>query len=670
MNCLIVPGFANKACRLAITILCGLSAWTARARGQEGLALKEEQAIQAAVGKVSPAVVRIETLGGLETVGQFLFGTGPTTGLVVSEDGYIISSAFNFAQKPAQILVYVNQASPVPAELVSTDFNRRLVLLKVKTDAPLAVAAAAPEKELRVGQWSIAVGRTFGDGKKLNVSVGIISAVNRIWSRAIQTDAKISPANYGGPLIDIQGRVLGVLVPLAQDGMGGSGPASEVAGVEWYDSGIGFAIPLEHINRLLPRMKSEKELHPGKLGVSLKGTDLYSGEVVIAAAVAGSPAQRAGLKAGDKIVEVDGAIITRQAELRHALMPHYASDKVKLVAVRGSERLEREIELVAEIAPYQFPFLGILPIREAAADPGVKVRYVYPDSPAAGAQLKPNDRILALDGKPVADRDAFLELMAARALGDEIELTVQSGDQSKTLKLKLAGLPESIPGDLPPAHGASVSPEGEQPPTGLVSIKIPEISNSCSAYVPESYRANVPHGVIVWLHAAGGYKDDELVAQWKEHCSKHDLILLAPKSEDAQKWQRKELEFIRKSLDDLITKYSIDRKRIAVAGMEGGGAMAYLFGFAHRELATGIVAIQAPIPPGTQVPATDPVQRQAYFLTVAKESPEAAAVQATIEQLRALKYPVTKKELGEKSRPLSSEERAELARWLDALDRI
>ena len=67
---------------------------------------------------------------------------------------------------------------------------------------------------MTVGQWAIAVGRTY-EQPEPNLSVGVISATNRIWSKAIQTDAKISPSNYGGPLIDIHGRVLGVLVPLS-----------------------------------------------------------------------------------------------------------------------------------------------------------------------------------------------------------------------------------------------------------------------------------------------------------------------------------------------------------------------------------------------------------------------------------------------------------------------
>jgi serine protease Do len=649
----------------------GLVALTAAVAGaQVDLAAKEEQAIKSAVAQVAPSVVRIETLGGLETSGGFLFGTGPTTGLVVSADGYIVSSAFNFAQKPSQILVYLGD-SAAPAELVSTDHNRRLVLLKVNTDKPLAAPEAAPVKDLRVGQWSIAVGRTFGDGKTANISAGIISATNRIWSRAVQTDAKISPANYGGPLIDIQGRVIGVLAPLAQDGFGAPGPASEVAGVEWYDSGIGFAIPLEQIHELLPRMKATKELHAGKLGVSLKGSDLFSGDVLIAAAAAGSPAQQAGLKAGDKIVEVDGAKITRQAELRHALMPRYAGDTIKLVALRGQERIERDIELVAEIAPYEFPFLGILPLREPSEEKGVVVRHVYADSPAAKAGLQPQDRIVSFNGAPVTDREGLLELMAAEAVDDDVELEIRREDETKKHKIKLASFPEAVPVELPLAHG-DIPPanDTEQRATGLVSIKIPEIANSCSAYVPETYQANVPHGVLIWLHGAGGYREDELVEAWKEHCAKHDLILLAPKSGDPVKWQRDELEFIRKTLDDVLSKYNVDRKRITVAGIEGGGAMAYLFAFGNRELAPGVVAIEAPLPAGTRVPATDAVQRQVFYIATAQQSSAAPQMQATIQQLRGLKYPVTVKERGETSRPLTAEDRAELARWTDTLDRI
>ncbi len=115
-----------------------------------------------------------------------------------------------------------------------------LVLLKVAADEALPVPTWVPRQELAVGQWTIAVGRTY-PGSFPNVSVGILSAINRVWGKAVQTDAKVSPSNYGGPLIDIRGRVIGVLVPLSPQQEG------EFAGAEWYDSGIGFAVPLADI---------------------------------------------------------------------------------------------------------------------------------------------------------------------------------------------------------------------------------------------------------------------------------------------------------------------------------------------------------------------------------------------------------------------------------------
>ena len=223
-------------------------------------------------------------------------------------------------------------------------------------------------------------------------------------------------------------------------------------------------------------MKKQPELHSGLLGVSLRGSDLYSGEVVIAAAPAGSPAQQAGLKPGDQIVEIDGAKITRQVELRHALGPRYAGDKVKVVALRGAERIEREIELVAKLTPYEHPFLGILPLRDPSdKEAGVAIRFVYPDSPAAKAGLQPGDRIIKLANKPVENRNALIDLIAGEQPDKDVTLEVRRASESRTIPLKLARLPESIPPDLPAAHGDLPPPEGEEPTTGIINITIPEI---------------------------------------------------------------------------------------------------------------------------------------------------------------------------------------------------
>ncbi|MEX0714859.1 MAG: PDZ domain-containing protein, partial [Pirellulales bacterium] len=390
---------------------------------QDDIELAEERAIKAAVEHVAGSVVSIETVGGLERSGQVLFGTGPTTGLVVSDDGYVVSSAFNFAQKPTSILVSLPDGTRLPAQLVATDHSRMLVLLKVAAGEPLPVPEAAPAAQMMVGQWSIAVGRTF-EGSQPNLSVGIVSALERIWGKALQTDAKISPANYGGPLIDIRGRVLGVLVPLSPTESG------EVAGVEWYDSGIGFAIPLEHVNAVLPRLKAGENLKPGLLGISMSGRDVYSDPALIAACRPNSPAYEAGLKSGDRIISVEGRPIERQAQLLYEINRRYAGDTVALTVQRGDEQFERAIKLVDHLEPYQRAFLGILAVRsthlaepaadqpaadqpaagQPAAEPaGVQVRYVYPESPAAKAGLQPGDVISSFNEKPLGGRDELAE---------------------------------------------------------------------------------------------------------------------------------------------------------------------------------------------------------------------------------------------------------------------
>src|SRR6202011_2289759 len=160
---------------------------------------------------------------------------------------------------------------------------------------------ATPKKEIQVGRWSLALGRAWAalDGPP-SISTGIVSALGRIYGKAIQTDAKVSPVNYGGPLVDLHGRVMGVLVPASPRGQ------DETAGVEWYDSGIGFAIPLEDINAVLPRLKQSKDLRKGLLGIYLQSTDIYGAVPTIASVGPDSSVLKAGIKAGDGVTEIGG----------------------------------------------------------------------------------------------------------------------------------------------------------------------------------------------------------------------------------------------------------------------------------------------------------------------------------------------------------------------------
>ncbi|MEX0586667.1 MAG: trypsin-like peptidase domain-containing protein, partial [Pirellulales bacterium] len=172
------------------------------------------KAFRAAVARIMPSIVTIETYGGLgpsagrtrraPTSGVSQPGAGPTTGLVLSEDGYIVTSTFNFIRKPPIITVILSDGTQKVAKLLGRDEIRKLTLLKVDVAGKLPVPQFAPRDQVRVGQWAITVGVGYGNQEPA-VSAGIISATRRVSDHAVQTDANISPANYGGPLIDLEG---------------------------------------------------------------------------------------------------------------------------------------------------------------------------------------------------------------------------------------------------------------------------------------------------------------------------------------------------------------------------------------------------------------------------------------------------------------------------------
>ncbi len=633
------------------------------APAQDDLAVLEEQAIKNAVQQIAPSVVRIETIGGLEQVGRMLIGTGPTTGLVVSEDGYVVSSAFNFIQKPSSILVTLPSGKRATAEIVAQDRSRKLVLLKVNTDEKMTVPVAVPRSEMTVGQWAIAVGRTF-DGEFPSLSVGVVSAVNRIWGKALQTDVKISPNNYGGPLIDIRGRVLGILVPLSPKGQ------SEMAGAEWYDSGIGFAAPLSDMLTQLEKMKQGEDLFPGILGIAMKGKDPYANKVEIAAVPPKSPAYEAGLKTGDVIVQANGQPVERQVQLKHIIGRLYAGDPIALVVLRGDERIEATAVLTDKLEPYEHPFLGVLPMRDSGEDAGIVIRYISPESPAAKAGLQPGDVLTELDGQPVGDVAAAQQVLANHEPGAVIGLKYRRADQVQEAEVTLEHLPTELPGELPPSRAAVDTENVERPAVGEVEITILEEENKCFAYVPETYHPNVAHGVLLWLHEPGEVDREATIEQWKDACENNDLILLAPQSADPARWLPTEVDYIRKTLDELISLYNIDPTRIVACGHEAGGAMAFLTAFAHRNLVRGVAVADAVVPARTRVSPNDPIDRLAICMLVAEESKLADRMRQVAKRLQDMKYPVLVEEHPGGNRSWTASERTSLARWIDTLDRL
>ncbi|MDX1946261.1 MAG: trypsin-like peptidase domain-containing protein [Pirellulaceae bacterium] len=336
-------------------VLAGLGGFVSTRAEEPSLVqgtLLAPKAFRAAAAKVQPAVVRIEGFGGIaagaDGGGYQAPGEGPTTGVVLSSDGYIVTSTFNFLRKPPIITVVTADGRRHVAQLLGRDETCKLCLLKIDGAESLAAATFAPRSEVKVGQWAIAVGVGFG-GNQPALSAGIISATSRISGKAVQTDANTSPANYGGPLVDLDGRVIGICVPLSADAK------SEAAGAEWYDSGIGFAVPLDGLDKQIAALKEGKTLERGYLAIQAEPTGNPPAGAVIKQVIPEFAAAKAGLLAGDQIISVGGTEILDVTHLASVIGRYYLGDKVEVLIERAKERKTIAVELGKAPPPPQPP---------------------------------------------------------------------------------------------------------------------------------------------------------------------------------------------------------------------------------------------------------------------------------------------------------------------------
>lgn len=340
---------------------------SASAIAQESQAAREEVPLDVlravsrvadrALDAIAPSIVRIETIGGAQPAkprgdGQgggrgpdFRQGDGPTTGVVWSADGFIVTSSFNFLRDPTVITVILHDDRRFVAKLISRDEPGRIALLKIEAGG-LPVPQKIGIDGLHAGQWILAAG--YGQGTNTpSPSIGILSAVGRMNGMAVQTDAKISPANYGGPLLDLQGRLIGINVPMGMT-------TDEIAGVEFYDSGIGFATRVDRIERNFARLSAGHDVQRGLLGVTLEPEDLKPAPATQTAQPRGmriggeprGPAVTAGLKKGDLIIALNDHPTPRLVDLRRALWASSAGEAVKVRYMRDGQTFDTELTLV------------------------------------------------------------------------------------------------------------------------------------------------------------------------------------------------------------------------------------------------------------------------------------------------------------------------------------
>lgn len=588
-------------------------------------------AVRAALARVGPSLVRIETVGGDETVGGVRVGARSTTGVILTADGLVATSLFGLASQPAGILAHLSDGRRLAATKLGADHSRMIVLLKVNASG-LTPVLDAPLAEIRVGQSALAVGRSRRG--EPSVSAGIVSAVGRVWGKAIQTDAKVSPVNYGGALVDLDGRALGVLAPLSPT------DASPLAGLEWYDAGIGFAIPIDQVRKSAERL-AKGDLFAGQAGFGFATRGPYDGPLILDQVAWRSPAATVGLAKGDKIERVAGQPIRHLADLKTALGTRYGGEKVPVVATRGGKSIEVELTLVDRLPRYQRPYLG------AWLEPRPpRVRAVAAESPAAAAGLAVGDVVLDVDGTPIKDTRGLDDALDRSGPDAAIRLRVKRGDGETSVDLTLTRWPDR----LPAAPAAT-------PPKGPAVERIEDTDT----LMPRDAARGEPLGLAILFAPSAPPLTDIAWAPWQDSADRHRFVVVVARPADGKAFAVNDLRaLLARKAAVARTLFLLPRRMTVVASATDRTAAE---SFADKEKISGRVVLA---PSLFAAKDANPADDHLYYLLFREGA--GAAGQAVLTSLREKGHVAFAQPLDEPAEFVSPAVASEIGRWLDVID--
>ena len=538
-------------------------------------------AVREAAGRVLPSVVAIEIIGTSGAAQGEVEQDAPTSGIVLDSAGYVLASSIVVARPAASILVVLPDGTRQAAKVVSRDHHRDLVLLKIDTDKPLTAIDLASSAERKIGQTTIAVGR-YGTDASPMVSRGVLSAEGRLDGIALQSDARVSPALYGGPLIDLYGNVLGVLIPAVAEG-GAEEPTS------WYDSGIAFAIPSEVILRKLDRLKAGQDIKKGLIGIVSRTSDPYDDGTEIAAVRSRSPAESAGIKPGDTMLEVEGTPVRRHQEIRQALGRFDAGESIDLKLQRDGKPIALQVTLAESIPPLKPQRLGVVTEDETEgegdeASTRVTVSGVLPGTPAEDS-LQSGDVITRVRDADVVDSQTLRRLMISAEPDQPIALSIQRDGTEKVLSVT----PQSIAGEPLQQYPEAWQQEA-QTSWETKELKLPEAGND-AAYIAPQPEANVQRlGLLVLLLNPGQGSPQDVLKTWSEAAEQAGVVVCAIAPEDSRRWQSKELEIVGSFTAAMLRLPNIDSSAVAVAA---SGALAGGSGEAADAMALAVAISQS-----------------------------------------------------------------------------
>jgi S1-C subfamily serine protease len=275
-------------------------------------------------------------------------GQGSGSGFAIDDEGHIVTNDHVVSGSSGLRVRFGEDGDPVAARLLGTDPSSDLALLKVDpadVDGGLQPLELGASEDLRPGDPAIAIGSPFGlEG---SITSGIVSSLGRTIrapngfsiSNAIQTDAAINPGNSGGPLLDAEGRVIGV--------------NSQIRTEDGASAGVGFAVPVDEIKRALPALERGESVERAYLGVRMG--DAPDGGAAVGSVEPGGPAERGGLQGGDRIVEIDGQPVNDSDDVSGAVNAGRPGQELRLVVERGGQRRTLTVELGTQPARVATP---------------------------------------------------------------------------------------------------------------------------------------------------------------------------------------------------------------------------------------------------------------------------------------------------------------------------
>ena len=335
--------------------------------------------------------------------------------IVDAARGYVLSNHHVIARAES-VMVTLKDNRRFEAEVLGSDSGTDIALLRIEADG-LTALPIGDSDALEVGDFVIAIGNPFGLGQ--TVTSGIVSALGRSginvegYEDFIQTDASINPGNSGGALVNLHGELVGV--------------NTAIVGPSGGNVGIGFAVPVNIATAVKQQLAEHGEMQRGKIGVMIQdltpdlaealGLDVERGALV-SRVESGSPAQAAGLQAGDVIVAVNGAKVEGSRELRNSIGLVRVGEEIEIDVEREQRRIRLDVRVGGEETGARIGAVDAPPALQGAMlrdleqgdaaygrIEGVIAADVEPGSPAARNGIRPGDVIVAVNRRRVRDSE-------------------------------------------------------------------------------------------------------------------------------------------------------------------------------------------------------------------------------------------------------------------------